>query len=113
MTMFRIAVIAAAALGVTWAAEQVVQSAVQDGVPVMTQVDTASPQAGGQSPAPAPAADEQSEPAEIPELSDAEMEAELARIEAAVAGGDADDLEEFTPSKPLAADLAIALPSDI
>ena len=42
-----------------------------------------------------------------------ECETEVARIEAAVAGAEDEDLEEFTPSKPLAADLAIGLPSDI
>ena len=49
----------------------------------------------------------------IESLSDEEIDRELKRIEAAVAGAETDELEEFTPSKPLAADLAIALPSDI
>ena len=39
------------------------------------------------------------------------VEAELERIEAAL--GETDQLKEFVPSKPLAADLPIALPSDI
>ncbi|UCG71845.1 MAG: hypothetical protein JSV45_11345 [Chromatiales bacterium] len=111
MHMLRILLIAVAALGVTWAAEQVVRSAVQDGVPVLTQVET-----GGR--APAAGTGEQAEPEAgtppaIPEMSTEDMEDELARIEAAVAGAEDEDLEEFTPSKPLAADLAIALPSDI
>ena len=111
MNILRITLVAAAALGVTWAAEQVLQSAAQDSVPVLTQAET-----GGRAPAAGAGAQADAgldEPAEIPEMSSEEVAAELERIEAAVAGADEEDLEEFTPSKPLAADLAIALPSDI
>jgi len=38
-------------------------------------------------------------------------DADIRRIEAGVSG--ADDIEEFVPKKPLSADKAIALPSDI
>jgi hypothetical protein len=113
MTMLRIALIAAAALGVTWAAEQAVQRMAQAPAPVMAQADPApagqapDPDAGGTGDA-APA-----KPGPLPELSSEDVEKELARIEAEVSGEGADDLEEFTPTKPLAADLAIALPSDI
>lgn len=111
MHILRITLIAAAALGVTWAADQVVRRAAQEGVPVLTQVEP-----GSSEPAAAveqPAAAEAAAPAAIPEMSAEEIDDELARIEAAVAGAEDEDLEEFTPSKPLAADLAIALPSDI
>jgi hypothetical protein len=111
MNILRITLIASSALGVTWAAEQVVRRAAQDSVPVLTQVETsrgdtpggAQEQAGASATGPEP----------IAELSAEEVADELARIEAAVADAEGEDLEEFTPSKPLAADLAIALPSDI
>lgn len=45
------------------------------------------------------------------EMTDEEVAAELQRIEEAL--GENEDLKEFVPSKPLAADLPIALPSDI
>lgn len=111
MHILRITLVAAAALGVTWAAEQVVQRASQGGVPVLTQVETGGADTPG-------AAQEQpdtgtSEPEAIPELSSEEVAEELARIEAAVAAAEGEELKVFTPSKPLAADLAIALPSDI
>ena len=110
MNLGRILILVAAAAGATWATEQVVQRAARDGVPVLMQVEAettaesagAPPTPDGNTPAPDP----------VPEISAEEMDAELARIEAAVAGADGEDLEEFTPSKPLAADLAIALPSD-
>ena len=44
-------------------------------------------------------------------MSEDEVEAELQRIEEALSDGD--ELKEFVPSKPLAADLPIALPSDL
>ena len=61
------------------------------------------------------AADEASdEPAEteiLEAMTEAEVEMELQRIEEAL--GETDELKEFVPSKPLAADLPIDLPSDI
>jgi len=51
------------------------------------------------------------EAAVIEELSQAELDAEMARIEQAL--GDTEELKEFIPSKPLAADLPVSLPSDI
>ena len=113
MTMFRIALIAAAALGVTWAAEQAVQRMAQAPAPVMAQAD---PAPAGQVADTTPGGTGDAAPAEpdpLPGLSSEEVEKELARIEAEAAGEGANDLEEFTPTKPLAADLAIALPSDI
>jgi len=60
-------------------------------------------------------AEESAEPpagaAVIEELSQEEMDAEMARIEEAL--GETGELKEFIPSKPLAADLPISLPSDI
>lgn len=47
----------------------------------------------------------------IHEMSQEEMDAELERVEEAL--GDEDEVTEFTPAKPLPADLSVALPSDI
>ena len=46
-----------------------------------------------------------------PAASEEEADAEIRDIEKSVSG--ADDVEEFVPKKPLSADKAIALPSDI
>lgn len=113
MHILRITLVAAAALGVTWAAEQVVQRASQGGVPVLTQVETGRGDAPGEAQAQEQPDPGTSEPEAIPELSSEEVAEELARIEAAVAAAEGEELKVFTPSKPLAADLAIALPSDI
>lgn len=109
----RISLVAAAALGVTWAAEQAVQRAARDGVPVLMQAEPGRAEAAAEQPAATEDPDSTPAPNPVPEISAEEMESELARIEAAVSGAETEDLEEFTPSKPLAADLAIALPSDI
>lgn len=45
------------------------------------------------------------------EMTEEEVAAELRRIEEAL--GETEDLKEFVPSKPLAADLPVDLPSDI
>ena len=47
----------------------------------------------------------------IDELSQAELDSELERVEQVL--GDDEELTEFTPARPLPADLPIALPSDI
>jgi hypothetical protein len=53
----------------------------------------------------------QGEETGVEQLSQAELDAELERVEAAL--DDQDEVREFIPTKPLAADLPIALPSDI
>ena len=50
-------------------------------------------------------------PMTVEELSQEELDAEMERIEQAL--GDTDEIKEFIPTKPLAADLPFALPSDI
>ncbi len=57
------------------------------------------------------ATEEQSEPAAVEELSQAELDAEMERLERAL--DESEEIKEFIPSKPLAADLPISLPSDI
>jgi hypothetical protein len=49
--------------------------------------------------------------AESQETVEEEADAEIRQIEEGVSG--AEDIEEFVPTKPLSADKAIALPSDI
>jgi hypothetical protein len=49
--------------------------------------------------------------AESQEIAEEEVDAEISRIEKGVSGED--DVKEFVPKKPLSADKAIALPSDI
>ncbi len=51
------------------------------------------------------------QPAVSPDAAEEEADAEILDIEKSVSG--ADDVEEFVPKKPLSADKAIALPSDI
>ena len=58
--------------------------------------------------APAPA------PPVMPEMSREEMDAELRRAQAEINGTkNPDELREFRPTRPLPADLPVALPSDI
>jgi hypothetical protein len=57
------------------------------------------------------AADESPEQPGVEQLSQEELDAEMARMDAAL--GESDEVKEFIPTKPLAADLPIALPSDI
>jgi hypothetical protein len=52
-------------------------------------------------------------PSPVPEMSREEMEAELKRAQQELAGKPDDEMREFRPSKPLPADLPIALPSNI
>jgi hypothetical protein len=56
-------------------------------------------------------ADDETDGAAVSTMTEEEVEAELQRIEEAL--NDTDELKEFKPSKPLAADLPIALPSDL
>jgi hypothetical protein len=56
-------------------------------------------------------ATEKEEGPAIEELSQEELDAEMERVEKAL--GEVGELKEFIPTKPLAADLPVALPSDI
>jgi hypothetical protein len=119
MKVFKVAAIAAGGLGLTWAAQQVSGPLLGLDEPAReVRVAQAEPDAAPETvtePAPEPAGGAADAPAttDIEQLSDEDIAEELARIEAASAGQDPDELEEFTPSRPLAADLAISLPSDI
>jgi hypothetical protein len=98
-------------LGLTWAAGQVSDAVLN---PASAKVVLA--QADNPADSPADQADSTPPDAidtpEIEQLTEEELDAELARIEDA-AGLENEELEEFVPSKPLAADIPISLPSDI
>lgn len=115
MKMLKVAAIAAGGLGLTWAAQQVTGPllGLDDSsreVRVAQAPTQAEPEAATQ---PAAGTDGAQATTDIEQLSEDEIAEELARIEAASTGEDPDELEEFKPSRPLAADLAISLPSDI
>lgn len=101
MEWLKILVIGLAGMGVTWAAQQ---AADRSATVVLAQAPDGTAAA-------ADAGADADLPEESESMTEAELEAELERIEQAV--DDTDELEEFTPTKPLAADLGVALPSDI
>lgn len=103
MTSLKITLAGLALAGAAWAAQSVLVDASRDAL-VLRQ----APRAAAEPDAPAPGAPADDEAVE---LSEAEIQAELERLTKEAAG--TDELEEFVPSKPLAADVAIALPSDI
>jgi hypothetical protein len=105
MDRLKIGLVIAAGLGSTWAAR----------VSTDALFDTASPAMLTQSEEPGAAAGTPSPPPAIPEMSREEMEAELKRARDGISGSPVQDagLREFRPTRPLPADLAIALPSDI
>lgn len=108
MQVVKVGLVMMAGLGSTWAARTVTDAWL--GRPAGAYLAQAAaaenpPAAAGGSAAPAAA---------VPPLSREEMEEELRRASAQLAGKPAGaDLEEFRPSRPLAADIAIALPSDM
>lgn len=108
MHILKVAMVVATGLGVTWAAQQWPTAHVAS-VPddlVLAQADEAAPSSVGESPP------ESEGPASaVEDLSEAEIEAELRRVEEAL--GDDETLKEFVPTKPLAADIPIEFPSDI
>lgn len=113
MEILKVALVVAAGLGSTWMAREATEALF--GVPPpqfllqaeQPQQRTSAQQGGEQGPQPAEA------PA-VPELSREEMEAELRRAQEELGARPKDDeLREFRPTRPLPADLGIALPSDI
>jgi hypothetical protein len=104
MDLVKVALVMAAGLGSTWAA-RVTTDALLGPPPAAALVQATEARAPVQA-APTPT---------VPEMSREEMDAELKRAQAEISGSPARDgeLREFRPSKPLPADLPIALPSDI
>ena len=84
MEIVRVLMVVATGMGLTWLAQQVVE--------------------GPQLHAQTPVAETAGSPAEGPAVDSVLDEAEAA---------DADELEQFTPTKPLSADQAVSMPSDI
>ncbi len=104
MEIVKVGLVVVAGLGSTWMARAATEAVL--GVPPPRQyLQAPEPGAGG-----APAA---AKPA-MPELSREEMDKEFREAQAQMSGGDKDaELREFRPTRPLPADLPIALPSDI
>ncbi|MGI9329087.1 MAG: hypothetical protein ACR2QB_00080 [Gammaproteobacteria bacterium] len=115
MMVFRLTLLAVAAFGVTWAAETSLRQAVESApVVVLAQAEPPAVEAGSAD-KPATTGEPQSDMSQVKleGPSEAEMDQELARIEAAIDGEDTEDAKEFEPTKPLVADVPIDLPSDI
>lgn len=102
---------AAAAAGLAWAAGEFTR---MSGARLALEQDqAAAAAAGSEQPATPGSAPPSTEAEPIRQLSDEEIEAELRKAEAAVQGGKGSEAAEAEASKPLPADLAVPLPSDI
>ena len=111
MEIIKVGLVMVVGLGSTWAARETSDSMFGPSRANLMQEPTETPEQTGPT---QPAAESESSAPAVPEMSREEMEEDLRRAEAEIAGKpSAKELEEFRPSKPLAADLAIALPSDI
>ncbi len=86
MQIIKVLMVAATGMGLTWFAQQLVE-----GPPSYAQTQPADPAGDAQSAS--------------------DVNSVLEDAEAAAAAPD--ELEEFTPSKPLSADQAVSMPSDI
>jgi hypothetical protein len=107
MEVLKIALVIAAGLGSTLAAKQVTDALFGAPVVQLVQAQEEAPQSPGGGAAGAEI------PSPVQDMSREEMEAELKRAQRELAGKAEDDMREFRPSKPLPADLPIALPSNI
>ena len=110
MEILKVALVVMVGFGSTWVARAATDVLLGVRAPATMRVHAENAQ-----PAAGPAATEQ--PAArpvVPEMSREEMEAELRHAQAELGEKKStDDLREFRPTKPLPADLAVALPSDI
>ncbi len=104
MEIIKVGLVIAAGLGSTWMARETTEALFGVSAPrqyLQAQEDGA---AGGA---------EQTTPA-VPEMSREEMDKEFREAQAQMGGGGKEaELREFRPTRPLPADLPIALPSDI
>jgi hypothetical protein len=112
MEIVKAGLIIAAALGSTWAAREATD-ALAGRPQTLVQSEQTKPPAGGGAPTPG-----QAEPSAAPEappaMSREELEDELKRAQAEIGGKPGTgEMEEFRPSRPLSADVAISMPSDI
>ena len=113
MEIVKVGLVIAAGLGSTWAAREATD--LMFGSPQsqsLVQTTEQKPPAGG---ATSPATGETPATApKIPEISRQEMEDELKRAQAEISGKPAPARQRgVSPVKPLAADVAISLPSDM
>jgi hypothetical protein len=109
MEIVKVGLVVMAGLGSTWVARAATDAllGVREPVATLVQAPDAQPVAG-------PAAADKPAPPAVPEMSHEEMEAELRRAQAELSGAkNTDELREFRPTRPLPADLPVALPSDI
>src|SRR5262245_9381802 len=123
MELVKIGLVMLVGLGSTWAAREATDWWLGPPARLAQTAESQSQPAGSEQgataptqpdPAPAEGKSAESSPPTVPEISREEMEAELKRAQAEIAGKPgAGELEEFRPSKPLPADIGIALPSDM
>lgn len=104
MEILKIGLVIAAGLGSAYAARLVTDTWLGAPPAQLAGQQAASPATGQAGDTPSP----------VQEMSREQMEAELKRAQQELGTGAAEDeLREFRPSKPLPADLPIALPSNI
>lgn len=117
MQAFKVGLVMLLGLGSTWAARGLTDAWLGPPLPAsqLLQTSRGDTAAGAAVDADVPAPVQAQAPADpVPQLSREELEEELRRARAELAGQPgAAELEEFRPSRPLAADVAIAMPSDI
>lgn len=120
MQAFKVGLVMLLGLGSTWAARGLTDAWLGPPLPAGQLLQTSRGDAAGVAAsavvdADVPAPVQAQAPADpLPQLSREELEDELRRARAELAGQPgAAELEEFRPSRPLAADVAIAMPSDI
>lgn len=110
MEFIKVGLVIAAGLGSTLAAKQVTDTFFGPPVAQLAQAGQTQPP---QAPEAANGAASEDKPSPVQDMSREEMEAELKRAQQELTGKGNDDVSEFRPSKPLPADLPIALPSNI
>ena len=115
MEFLKFALVISAGLGLTWAAGAIVpvRQAQDTSRVVIAQAETAPNSTEVEDADEAENAEvlSDSEDVDLDEMTQEDIDAELAKIEAALESGE--ELEEFKPAEPLPADLRLDLPSDI
>ncbi|MBW7931526.1 MAG: hypothetical protein H3C57_09550 [Gammaproteobacteria bacterium] len=115
MQAFKVGLVMLLGLGSTWAARGLTDAWLGPPLPATQLLQSSRGDAAAGAAADADAPVQAQAPTDpVPQLSREELEEELRRARAELAGKPgAAELEEFRPSRPLAADVAIAMPSDI
>ena len=117
MEFLKFALVISAGLGLTWAAGVIVpvRQAQDTSRVVIAQAETAPNSTEVEDADEAENAEVMSDSEDVEvdldEMTQEDIDAELAKIEAALESGE--ELEEFKPAEPLPADLRLDLPSDI